>query len=87
MVVGHDDEVLERGEATVDGHDALILEIEPAPQMGFVPEGSRTYLYSVELSDDRLLVASTDDILQDRGSYEESTDVLDAMMETIEIDD
>lgn len=87
MIVGEGDETLSRRETTVDGHDAMVVEIIPQPQPGFVPEDSRTYLYAVELSGSRLFVASTDDILQDRDAYEASREVLDAMMATIAIDD
>lgn len=87
MIVGEGDETLSRRETTIDGHDALVVEIVPQPQPGFVPEDSRTYLYAVELGGSRVLVASTDDILQDRATYEASREVLDAMMATIAIDD
>jgi hypothetical protein len=87
MIVGEGDETLSRRETTIDGHDALVVEVVPQPQPGFVPEDSRTYLYAVELSGSRVLVASTDDILQDSDAYEASREVLDAMMATIAIDD
>lgn len=81
------EEILSDDTTTVDGHDARVVETEPAPQPGFVPEGSQVYRYIVELDDDRQLVATTDDILQDSARYEESKAILDAMMETLEIDD
>jgi hypothetical protein len=80
-------EVLSQDDTTVDGRDALIVETEPAPQPGFVPEGSHVYRYIVELSDGRQLVATTDDILQDGARYEDAKAILDAMMETLDIDD
>ena len=82
-----EDEILSEEDTTVDERDARAVETEPAPQAGFVPEGSRVYSYIVELDDDSRLVARTDNILQDDALYEESKAILDAMMETLEIDD
>jgi len=82
-----EDEILSDDETTVADHDARVVEIEPAPQAGFVPEGSRIYRYIIELDDGRQLVATTDDILQDDARYEESKPILDAMMATLEIED
>ena len=79
--------VLSEDETTVDGRDARVVETEPEPQAGFVPEGSHLYRYIVELDDGGQLVATTDDILQDEAGYEESKAILDAMMETLEIED
>jgi hypothetical protein len=80
------EEIRDDRATTVDGHDARILETEPAPQPGFVPEGSRVYRYLIEVDDGRRLVATTDNILQDDAAYEASKDVLDAMMETLQIE-
>ena len=81
------EEVLSDDTTTIDGLDARVVETQPAPQPGFVPEGSHVYRYIIELDDGRQLVATTDDILQDESRYEESKAILDAMMETLEIDD
>lgn len=81
------EEVLSDDTTTIDGLDARVVETQPAPQPGFVPEGSHVYRYIIELDDGRQLVATTDDILQDESRYEESKAMLDAMMETLEIDD
>lgn len=81
------DEILSEDETTVDDHDARVVETEPAPQPGFVPEGSLVYRYVIELEDGRQLVASTDNILQDDALYEESKGILHAMMDTLDIDD
>lgn len=85
-MIGDGDTVLEERETTVSGHEALVIEREPAAQPGFVPEGSRMYQYAIELDDAHRLVVTTDDIHQDRHAYEESAEILDAMMETLEID-
>jgi len=82
-----EDEILAEDETTVDDRDARVVETEPAPQAGFVPEGSLVYRYIVELDDGRRLVATTDNILQDEERYAESKAILDAMMETLEIED
>jgi len=81
-----EDEIIDEEERTVDDRDARVMETEPAPQPGFVPEGSRIYRYIVELHDGRQLVASTDNILQDDAAYQQSKNVLDAMMESLELD-
>ncbi len=80
-------DVISDDETTVDGRDTRVVEMEPEPQAGFVPEGSRMYRYVVEIDDGRQLVATTDDILQDDARYEEAKPILDAMMDTLEIDD
>lgn len=82
-----DGEELSRDEITIDGRDAIVWEIEPAPQMGFIPEGSLVHQYHIELEDGSYLVATTDTIRQDESDYDDSTDILDRMMETIEIED
>jgi hypothetical protein len=79
--------VLSEDETTVDGRDARVIETEPEPQAGFVPEGSHLYRYIVELDGGGQLVATTDDILQDEARYAESKAMLDAMMDTLEIED
>lgn len=81
------DEILSDEETTVDDRDARVVESEPEPQPGFVPEGSLVYRYVIELDDGRQLVASTDNILQDDALYEDSKGILDAMMDTLDIDD
>ena len=80
-------EILSEEDTTVDELDARIVETEPAPQAGFIPEGSRMYSYLVDLEDGSQLVARTDNILQDDALYQESKAILDAMMETLEIED
>lgn len=82
-----DDEILNEDDTTVDEHDARVVETEPAPQPGFVPEGARMYRYIITLEDGRQLIATTDNILTDDALYEESKAILDAMIETLEIDD
>ena len=79
--------VLSEESTTIDDREARVIETEPEPQAGFVPEGSRLYRYIVELEDGRQLVATTDDILQDEARYEESKPILDSMMDTLEIED
>ena len=81
-----DDEIISEEERTVADRDARVIETEPAPQEGFVPEGSRLYQYIIELADGRQLVATTGNILQDDERYAESRAILDAMMETLEIE-
>jgi hypothetical protein len=87
MVEPPDDEIVSDEERTVADRDARVIETEPAPQEGFVPEGSLVYQYIIELADGRQLVAVTDNILQDDQRYAESKAILDAMMETLEIED
>jgi hypothetical protein len=82
-----DDAIVSEEERTVDDLDARVVETEPAPQEGFIPEGSRLYQYIVELADGRQLVATTGNILQDDERYAESKAILDAMMETLDIED
>jgi hypothetical protein len=81
-----DPEIVSRDQATVDGRTATVWEIRPAPQPGFIPEGTHMYEYFVDLADARRLVASTDDI-QDAVPYEEAKEILDDMMSTIDIED
>jgi hypothetical protein len=80
-------ELLSEETLTIDGHDAVVTEIQPEPSEGFVPEGSLIYRYEIQLSEGRRLVASTDNILQDDSRYQESKPILDAMMATLEIED
>ena len=82
-----DGEIISEDEVTLDGHDARVVEREPTPSAGFVPEGSRVYQYIIELDDGRQLTAITDNILQDDARYEEAKPILDAMMETLDLDD
>ncbi len=80
-------DVISDDETTIDGREARVVELEPEPQAGFVPEGSRMYRYVVEIDDGRQLMATTDNILQDDARYDEAKPILDAMMDTLEIDD
>lgn len=80
-------EIIAEDDATVDDREARVVETEPDPQPGFVPEGSFIYRYIVELDDGRQLIATTDNILQDDARYEESKAIMDAMMATLELDD
>jgi hypothetical protein len=82
-----DGERLAEDAVTVDDRDGIRFEDRPRPSAGFVPEGSLVYGYAIEIGDGRYLVATTDNILQEDGPYEESKGVLDAMMETLEIHD
>ena len=72
---------------TVDDQEAVRFEDRPEPSDPFVPEGSMVYGYAIEVGDGRYLVATTDNILQDDARYEESKAILDAMIETLEVDD
>lgn len=75
-------EELSREETTVDGHEAVITE-RRSEGGALVPEGERTYAYTVDL-DGRILVASTTTVGDT--DYERDRRVLDRMMETLTID-
>ena len=76
-------DVLDRHETTVDDHDAVVVEYEP-PVSGFSPEGTVIYKYLVAV-DDGVLAAMTD--AARHPDYEENKEILDAMMETLELED
>jgi hypothetical protein len=82
-----DGEVRRSDEVTVDGRNAVVVEFEPTPQAGFVPEGAVVRQYHVELADGTFLVATTDTIHQDASAFRDSAVILDHMMETIEIEE
>jgi hypothetical protein len=73
---------LSSSEATVDGHDALVREVE-ITEGGFLPAGTLVYEYYVTLDDGRNLWISTDS--SRNGSYDDHREVMDQMMETLEI--
>lgn len=77
----HAAEVVATWDATVDGHDAVVVELR-ATGRAMLPEGTRTYLYAVDLGD-RRLVASTHD--PGPPPYAHARDVLDAMMAGLQL--
>jgi hypothetical protein len=77
------EEELERREATVDGRDALRVELEGSGE-AFLPEGVAATRWLVDLGD-RTLTAVTYDIGEP--PYPETQDVLDDMVETIRFED
>ena len=79
-------DIVDEEAVSVDGRNAVLRVERPAPSPGFIPEGSLIYRYVIEV-DGGYLVASTDNILLDDEAYEESKAILDAMMETLDIDD
>ncbi len=81
--VSRSGEVIFEDEVPVDGRSTVVVELEPEPQLGFVPEGARIYRYLVGMNGSDL-VATADDIHHD--AYEENKEILDRMMQTIEID-
>jgi hypothetical protein len=82
-----DGEILSDDETTVDERNARVVEREPTPSPGFVPEGSVVYQYIIEFDGGRQLAATTDNIHQHDARYEEAKAILDAMMATLELDD
>lgn len=76
-------EVLDREETTVDGQDAVVIEYEP-PVGSFSPEGTVIYEYLVT-TDDGVLAALTDAFRHP--DYEPNKRILDAMMESLELED
>lgn len=78
---GHAAEVVATWETTVDGHDAVAVELR-ATGRAMLPEDARTYLYAVDLGD-RRLVASTHD--PGPPPYAHAREVLDAMMASMQL--
>ena len=76
-------EVISREETTVDAHDAVVVEYEP-PVGGFSPEGTVIYQYLIDTDEGRLAVI-TDAF--GHPDYEQNKEILDAMVETLELDD
>lgn len=80
-------EVLGQDEDTVDDRPAVVWETEVTNGTSFTPAGSRTYQYVIELEDGSQLVAITDSVHQDEEDYEATKPILDAMMDSLELDD
>ena len=75
---------LSSSETTVDGHDALVREVEVTGGGGpFLPNGTLVYEYYVNLDDGGYLHISTDSSRD--GEYEDHKGVIDQMMATLEI--
>jgi hypothetical protein len=70
-------------EATVDGHDALVREVEATDGAPFLPAGTLVYEVYVSLDDGGYLYVSTDSSRD--GDYEDHKGVMDQMMATLEI--
>ena len=80
-------EILGQDDDTVDGRPATVWETEATNGTSFTPAGSRTYQYVIELEDGSQLVAITDSVHQDEEDYEATKPILDAMMDSLELDD
>lgn len=74
---------LRSSETTVDGHDALLREVEITEGGPFLPAGTRVYEVYVSLADGGYLRFSTDSSRD--GDYEDHRAVMDQMMATLEI--
>lgn len=74
-------EVVASWEATVDGHEAVVVELR-ATGDAMLPRGVHTYLYAVELGDRRLVAAT-----HETGSpaHDHTRRVLDELMAGLEV--
>lgn len=73
-------EVVSSWEATVDGHEAVVVELR-ATGDAMLPEGVHTYLYAVELGDQRLVAATHE---SGTPAHDDTRQVLDELMAGLE---
>lgn len=81
VVGGRGEELTSRGETTVAGRDALVVDARSTGG-ALLPEGTRSHRYVVDLGE-RTMIASTDDTGD--ASLDERRRILEAMVETLEL--
>jgi hypothetical protein len=79
-----DQDEMSREEATVDGHEATVIQYEATGRSATFPQGTQVYAYYINLEGATLIV-TTAVVNGDETAFDEAQDVLDAMMASIDI--